>query len=97
MKYVLILLLISGSALGKGISFDAFKVDTTTTDLKPDKKEVVAAKAEPVEIDFSTTPKEYRPGSYKPPSFPFSRPSSNFGKNQNESANQSARGNNPNL
>ena len=97
MKYVFILLLISGSAVGKGISFDAFKVDTTTTDLKPEKKDVVAAKAEPEEIDFSTTPKEYRPGSYKPPSFPFSRPGNNFRQNQNESANQSARGNNPNL
>jgi hypothetical protein len=97
MKYVLIFFLISVSAFGKGISFDAFKVDTSTADMKPEKKEVMAVKTAPVEIDFSDTPKEYRPGSYTPPSTPFSRPSSNFGLNQTERANQTARGNNPNL
>ena len=82
--------------VGKGISFDAFKVDTSISDLKPVEKEVAPAKvAPPVDISLSDKPKEYRPGSYVPPvGTPFARPSSNFGMNQIERQNQNARGNN---
>lgn len=97
MKYVLILFLISGSAIGKGISFDAFKVDTSISDIKPEKKEIVPPKIDPVDISFSSEPKVYRPGSYVPTAKRYSLPTKNDGMTPIERMNQSARGANPNL
>lgn len=98
MKYVLILFLISGSAIGKGISFDAFKVDTSISDIKPEKKEIIPPKIEAVDISFTPGPKEARPGSYTPTATRYARPTTNNdGLTPIERVNQTARGANPNL
>lgn len=104
MKYFLLLTLISSAALSKEINFDAFKVDTSISDIKPVKKEVGTEKTSNFTITtdensfrISSDNKAYRPGSYKPIVNPFIKQNSNFGANHIESMNQSARGINTNM
>ena len=79
------MIFISGTAVSKEINFNAFQVDTSISDIKPVKKEVVPEKLATLKIQNSDLDPNYI------------RPRSDFGTTQLERMNQNARHSNSSM